>query len=233
MKFKQWISMGILLGISLINIESYASEITKPTQSVVEGILTYTTAENTRVREVRGVDTPILMVLDPGTPVVATAAVGGWYKVEYEGESGYIYNSQLDTSKLAILQEKVQVKKQSKADDLITYAKQFLGNPYRFGGNSLTNGVDCSGFTVQIFRAFGYNLQRSSRAQFANNGYRVNQSDIMPGDLVFYGRSGVVDHVAIYIGDNQIIHANSSTTGIIISRLQYGKPIIGIKRIIQ
>lgn len=116
---------------------------------------------------------------------------------------------------------------------IVNYAKQFLGNPYVYGGNSLTNGVDCSGFTSQVMKHFDIQLQRSSGAQYANNGYSVSRGNEQPGDLIFYGYDGNVSHVAIYMGDGQIIHANDERTGICISSAFGGnKPVIGIKRVI-
>lgn len=117
---------------------------------------------------------------------------------------------------------------------VVNYAMQFLGNPYVYGGNSLTNGVDCSGFTSQVMRHFGISLNRSSAAQYANNGYYVDSSSLQPGDLLFYGYSGQVSHVAIYIGGGQVIHANDERTGICISNAfpSRGKPYIGAKRVI-
>ena len=117
---------------------------------------------------------------------------------------------------------------------VVNYAMQFLGNPYVYGGNSLTNGIDCSGFTSQVMRHFGISLNRSSAAQYANNGYYVDSSSLQPGDLLFYGYSGQVSHVAIYIGGGQVIHANDERTGICISNAfpSRGKPYIGAKRVI-
>lgn len=122
----------------------------------------------------------------------------------------------------------------STGEAIVAYAKQFLGNPYVYGGNSLTNGVDCSGFTSQIMRHFGISLQRSSGSQYANNGYSVSSDNLQKGDLLFYGYGGNVSHVAIYIGGGQVIHANDERTGICISNAfpSNGKPFIGAKRVI-
>lgn len=117
---------------------------------------------------------------------------------------------------------------------IVSYAKQFLGNPYVYGGNSLTNGVDCSGFTSQVMKHFGISLNRSSASQYANNGYHVSSDSLQAGDLLFYGYSGQVSHVAIYIGGGQIIHANDERTGICIGNAfpSSGKKYIGAKRVI-
>lgn len=107
--------------------------------------------------------------------------------------------------------------------DLCQFAKQFLGNPYVWGGTSLTKGADCSGFVKSVFGNFGVSLPRTSREQ-ANTGTKISASDLQPGDLVFYAKGGRVNHVAIYIGGGQVIHASSPKTGIKISSYNYRTP---------
>lgn len=107
--------------------------------------------------------------------------------------------------------------------DLCQYAKQFLGNPYVWGGTSLTNGADCSGFVLSVFKKYGVSLPHSSRSQ-ANMGTKINASDLKAGDLVFYAKGGTINHVAIYIGGGQVIHASSPKTGIKISNYNYRTP---------
>lgn len=105
------------------------------------------------------------------------------------------------------------------------YACQFVGNPYVWGGTSLTNGADCSGFVMSVYSNFGVSLPHSSTAD-RNQGYAVDGlANAQPGDLICY--SG---HVAIYIGNGQIVHASSSKTGIIISNADY-KTILAVRRI--
>lgn len=106
---------------------------------------------------------------------------------------------------------------------IVNYAMQFLGNRYVYGGTSLTNGTDCSGFTMRIYEHFGYSIPRTSSAQAAALP-SVSSSEVKPGDLFFYG-SGGVSHVAMYIGNNQIIHASNERTGIKISYAYYRSPI--------
>ncbi len=107
---------------------------------------------------------------------------------------------------------------------LVNYALQFVGNRYVWGGTSLTNGVDCSGFTMQVMKQFGVSLPHYSGSQ-AQMGKAVNSSQMRPGDLVFYANSsGTVNHVAIYIGNGQIVHAASSRSGIKISPWNYRTP---------
>lgn len=106
---------------------------------------------------------------------------------------------------------------------IVAYAKQFLGNPYVYGGTSLTDGADCSGFTMRIFEHFGISTGRTSRDQAAN-GKEIPISSIQPGDLLFYANGDYINHVALYIGGGQIIHASTSKTGIIISTAYYRTP---------
>ena len=106
---------------------------------------------------------------------------------------------------------------------IVAYAKQFLGNPYVYGGTSLTNGADCSGFTMRIFEHFGIDTGRSSRDQAAK-AKTISINDIQPGDLLFYASGDYINHVALYIGGGQIIHASNSKTGIIISTAYYRTP---------
>lgn len=106
---------------------------------------------------------------------------------------------------------------------IVAYAKQFLGNPYVYGGTSLTNGADCSGFTQSVFAHFGITTGRSSRDQAAQ-GNEISMSAIQPGDLLFYASGSYINHVAIYIGDGKIIHSSNPTTGITITKYNYRTP---------
>lgn len=130
--------------------------------------------------------------------------------------------------------EKPVVPEKKKGEEVVIYAKEFLGTPYVGGGNSLTRGVDCSGFTSQIYKKFGVSLQRSSRDQFASNGKKVSRNELQPGDLVFYGYDGRVNHVAIYVGNDKIVHASTSNRGVVVDPItQRGMaPIMGYKRVI-
>ena len=111
---------------------------------------------------------------------------------------------------------------------IASYAQQFVGNPYRYGGNSLTSGIDCSGFTQQAMAKFGYSISRTSSSQ-SGDGRAVSTSNLRAGDLVFYGDGGSIDHVAIYIGGGQVVHASNSAPyprgGIKISNVNYRTPI--------
>lgn len=125
-----------------------------------------------------------------------------------------------DTKKKAA--EEAEAKRVAKRQEVVNFALQFEGNPYVYGGTSLTNGADCSGFVMSVFANFGYSLPRVAAAQ-CDASTKKDMSQLEPGDLVFYG-SGYIDHVALYIGDGKIIHASGAATGIKISNYDYKQP---------
>ena len=150
-----------------------------------------------------------------------------WIKVNIDSDEGYVARQYIDLSyelQKAVTVEELQAGVSGVRADIVAYAKQFLGNPYVWGGDSLTNGVDCSGFTRGIYSHFGYYLPRVSRGQ-ASVGSSINSSDVRPGDLVFYGSGSYISHVAMYIGNGQVIHASNPRTGIKISNMYYRSPI--------
>ena len=117
------------------------------------------------------------------------------------------------------------------AGSLVNYALQFVGNPYSYGGADLYTGTDCSGFTMKIFESFGYSLPHSAESQSYMGSY-VSLDNLQPGDLIFYGYDGYICHVAIYIGNGQIIHAATSYEGITTASYQI-MPIITARRILN
>ena len=105
---------------------------------------------------------------------------------------------------------------------IVDFALQFEGNPYVYGGTSLTNGADCSGFVMSVFAQFGYSLPRVAADQY-NQSAKKSMEDLEPGDLISDG--GGISHVALYIGNGQIIHASTSASGIKISNYDYEAPV--------
>ena len=106
---------------------------------------------------------------------------------------------------------------------IASYATKFVGNPYVWGGTSLTKGADCSGFTQSVFANFGIRIPRTSRTQ-ASGGRKVSLNSLQVGDLIFYTKNGQINHVAIYIGNGKVISASSPKTGIKITNYNYRQP---------
>ncbi len=115
---------------------------------------------------------------------------------------------------------------------IVNYAMQFLGNRYVHGGSSLATGTDCSGFTSLIYKEFGYSLSRTPSGQLSSNGRSIDYSQIQPGDIICYGKGGKCTHVALYMGNGQIIHSANSRKGVVIYQADYDT-IIGIKNVID
>lgn len=165
----------------------------------------------------------IIIALPNGAAFDIIEFAGEWIKGSYDGQVGYL-SAEFVTIRSGAKPEKIVVNT-SRSDQIIAYAKQFLGTPYQWAGTNLNSGVDCSGFVYSVMRHFGIYLNRSSR-DMANNGYRVQKGNLQPCDLVFFdtnggANNGNISHVGIYIGNGQFIHSSSSsrTWGVTISSL--------------
>ncbi|MGI6093866.1 MAG: NlpC/P60 family protein [Lachnospiraceae bacterium] len=110
---------------------------------------------------------------------------------------------------------------------VVEYALQFVGNPYVWGGTSLTEGADCSGFVQAVYQAFGITIPRVSKDQSVC-AQSIAVEDAQPGDLIFYAREGEIYHVVMYIGDGQVVHASSPKTGIKISKVSDSQAVWAI-----
>ena len=114
-----------------------------------------------------------------------------------------------------------EAKRVAKRKEVADFAVQFVGNPYVWGGTSLTNGADCSGFVMSVFANFGYELPRVAAAQYqASQQKEISQMEV--GDLVFYGAG--IYHVALYIGNGKVVHALNANKGIVITDYDYETP---------
>ena len=131
-----------------------------------------------------------------------------------------------DTDSSSYDSETVSSGSSSSGSSVVDYATQFVGNPYVWGGTSLTNGADCSGFVQSVYAQFGVDLPRTSYEQ-ESAGTEVSYSDAQPGDLICYG-----SHVAIYMGDGKIVHASNSTDGIKISNDAAYRTITSVRRLL-
>lgn len=198
---------------------------------VVELMATVTT-EVLRVREQPNVDCPVITTVPYGEELEVLNVLDGWVEVDMDGEPVYVsaeYVTVAEKLSTAITMTEL-LYGEGVSDvrvDICQYAKQFIGNPYVWGGTSLTNGADCSGFVLRLYAKYGITLPHSSRAQ-ANCGRRVALSEIKPGDLVFYTKGGTINHVAMYIGNGQVIHASNPRTGIKVSSVNYRTPYVAV-----
>lgn len=187
---------------------------------------------NTQTLKVRGEPNTesIVITLIPQEEELEVVEVmeNGWIKFLLDDEEAYVSGDYVDVEER--LEKAVTLTElkygQGVSDvrvDMVQYAKQFVGNPYVWGGTSLTNGTDCSGFTMSIYRKYGVSLPHHAASQ-AQLGTKVDISSAQPGDLVFYAKNGSINHVAMYIGNGQVIHASSPKTGIKISSWNYRTP---------
>jgi cell wall-associated NlpC family hydrolase len=183
-------------------------------------------------------DSGVIMALSDGAAVDVVDSWPVWTKVSYNGTVGFMKTEfvELHTGK-----KPAQPAYNSMADQVISYGRQFLGTPYRWGGTSLSKGVDCSGFVYSVYNHFGVYLNRSSASMAAGNGVRVSKSNLQKGDLLFFdtsgGNNGRVSHVGIYMGNGQFIHSSSSRNswGVTISSLSesyYVRTYVTAKRVI-
>ncbi len=197
-----------------------------------EGLKTLTakvTADVLNVREQPNTDCEVTDQMANGEEIPVIEEMGEWLKVDVDGEERYIkgeYVTVGETLKdaLTLTEARYGEGVSDVRIAVVEYATQFVGNPYVWGGTSLTHGADCSGFVMSIMANYGVYLPHSSAAQ-ANCGTRVSASELQPGDLIFYGSGKRIGHVAIYIGNGQICHASNKRTGITISNMYYRSPI--------
>ena len=179
-----------------------------------------------RVREKASEDSAILSLVGEGEDLVVEDTKDGWYKVEVDDQKGYISGDYVEvTEKLPTASTVKELEYGEGYTDsrvsLVQFALQFVGNRYVWGGTSLTNGADCSGFMMSVFKEFGYELPRVAAAQYESS-QKKELSDIEVGDLVFYGSN--IYHVGLYIGDEKIIHASTSASGIKVSDYDFETP---------
>ena len=181
------------------------------------------------VRDEANTDSAVMTQVLKGEELDFEEDLGEWIRISMDGEDAYVASqyvkveSKLDTA--ITMTELLYGQGVSNVRvDLVEYAKQFLGNPYVWGGTSLTKGADCSGFVLSIYKKYGVKLSHHAASQ-ANEGTKISVSELKPGDLVFYANSGgSINHVAIYIGGGQVIHASNPKTGIKISKYNYRTP---------
>ena len=194
-------------------------------------IITVATVNTTtlRVREKTSVDSATVSLVGEGEDLVVEDVKNDWYKVEVDDQKGYISGDYVEISqKLPTAETVTELQYGEGVSDtrvsLVQFALQFVGNRYVWGGTSLTNGIDCSGFTMQVYARYGISLPHHAASQ-PGYGTRISAAEARPGDLFFYGSGSSIGHVGIYIGNGQIVHASNERTGIKISSAFYRTPV--------
>ncbi len=182
------------------------------------------------VRDQASTDSAVLTQVPKGEELEYVETLDGWVGVSIDDQVAYVSSDyvtveeKLDTA-ITMTELLYGVGVSDVRVELVEYAKTALGNPYVWGGTSLTKGADCSGFVLSVYKKFGIKLSHSSSAQ-SKEGTKISASELQPGDLIFYANSsGTINHVALYIGGGRVIHASSPSTGIKISKYNYRTPV--------
>ncbi len=218
----------------------------------------YTNSTTVNVRQEENTTSSILTTIALNTEVQVYSEANGWSKVKVNNVEGYISTSLLSDTKQETSRSEATTRKSSSTktkstkttsaqttaqatsvpassngSSIVATAKQYLGYKYVYGGSSPSTGFDCSGFTSYVFKQHGISLSRTAAGQYGN-GVAVSRANLQPGDLVMFGKSGI-NHVAIYIGGGQIIHASTPSTGVRIDSLTtgyYNNNYAGARRIL-
>lgn len=218
---------------------TFASKLNNAAEVSAADVKYIVNTDDLNVRAEANSSSSILTVLDKGTVVTVTGKKGNYRQIvvpSSEGasslfnktETAYVYSKYV-TKGTTLPSTTVTAStsgSSSKGQQVVNYAKKFVGNPYRWGGTSLTKGADCSGFVQSVYKHFGKSLPRTSTSQ-RKAGTKVSSlKKAKAGDIICY--SG---HVAIYMGNNKIVHASTRKTGIKISNNAAYRKIVTIRRI--
>lgn len=197
------------------------------------------------IREGAGMEYPVIARLPKDGYCEVKKEEGAWCYIESEEIEGYVYKAYLETGMneetylkrtgrekpvYAYKVETVEMNTAGKGQEIADFALQFVGNPYVWGGTSLTSGADCSGFVQSVYRNFGISLPRVAADQ-AQAGTRVSLEQLQTGDLIFYADGGAIYHVVLYLGNGQVVHASSAATGIKISPVNWQNAVWGVRLI--
>lgn len=215
------------VGAGLLKEQYYEKELKKTEKTAIQ--IAEVTADCLNVRKGQGTDTQIIGQLEQGAKKkIEEKPQNGWIPIEYYGGRAYISDDYVTIKEKydTVESEEKKGTVEERGKRVVDYAKQFLGNPYVWGGTSLTEGADCSGFVQSVYRKFGVKLPRTTW-DMENAGIEVTYDEILPGDLILYE-----GHVGIYIEENQIINAIDEENGIGISPAFF-TDIITIRRVLE
>lgn len=185
--------------------------------------------ETLNVRAEKSTEAAVLSQVGNSEAFTVNSVADGWVEISVDDSVGYISQDYVTLAQALPTAKTIeQVKYGDGVSDVrasvVSYALQFVGNRYVWGGTSLENGIDCSGFTMRILGKYGISLPHSSKAQ-PSYGTKISASEAKPGDLFFYGSGRSISHVAIYIGNGQIVHSSNKRDGIKVSNAYYRNPI--------
>lgn len=220
-----------------------SKEETKTEEKKKTEVTKYVSAETLNMRETANNNAKLINQLKVNTKVTVLETEGTWSKIKVNGKTGYVASKYLSDKKVDVTsrseeisrgKEKTQTENTSSKNEsntqgtsssasgnnIVAYAKKYMGYKYVSGGSSPSTGFDCSGFTSYVYKQCGISISRSSSAQ-ASNGTAVSKSNLQPGDLVIFNNRAntSIGHVGIYIGGNTFIHAGNSGTGVITTSL--------------
>ena len=233
---------GILAGILAFTGTVYGAPEEMPEENQV-AYAEVSTCLN--IREGAGMEYPVIARLPKDGYCEVKKEEGAWCYIESEEIEGYVYKAYLETGMnqetylkrtgrekpvYAYKVETVEMNTAGKGQKIADFALQFVGNPYVWGGTSLTSGADCSGFVQSVYRNFGISLPRVAADQ-AQAGTRVSLEQLQTGDLIFYADGGAIYHVVLYLGNGQVVHASSAATGIKISPVNWQNAVWGVRLI--
>lgn len=204
--------------------------------------------DGVNVRVESDITSEVQDTIDDGESLKVVEDLGEWVKVKQNGSEAYVYSDLVEVEEtLPVAKSIEEIEEEARKQEeqtqstssgtirtfknvsktrasLVNYALQFVGNPYVWGGTSLTNGADCSGFVLKVYEKYGISLPHHAASQ-AGYGKSISVSSMKPGDLLFYSGGNGINHVALYIGNGQVVHASSPRTGIKISSYNYRIPV--------
>lgn len=188
-----------------------------------------TTTDPLRLREAPNTECEVIMVVAEGEELEILEDNNGWVKVEINGDVGYLSKEFAEIGyklKHAMSMDEIRFGTgiSIARSNICNEALKYIGNPYVWGGTSLTHGADCSGFVLALYSQLGIYLPHFAQSQ-AGYGVRIDPSQAQPGDLFFYGAGGYINHVGMYIGGGMIVHAATESIGITISSAYYSQPV--------